>query len=136
MIPINDLEDDYEKGFEIEEQPSKTYKMRILEQTINGYSDSLEAIKQAIFKMLNTERFQCDIYSWNYGAEFEDLFGEPVTYVCSELPHRITEALLEDERISAVDGFEFDINKKRVVKVTFTAHTEFGDVQSESEVNY
>ena len=72
---------------------------------------------------------------WNYGIELLDLFGEPVTYVCPELKRRISEALLQDDRIKQVDNFEFDFPKKGVVHVSFMARTIFGDVRGEREVN-
>lgn len=124
-----------EQGFEIEEQPSRTYKMHLPQEVINGYGDGIAAIEQAIYKILNTERYEYIIYSRNYGVELADLFGEPVTYVCPELERRITEALTWDERITSVDSFSFDTEKKRVVKVSFVAHTIFGDIAAERAVN-
>lgn len=121
---------------EIQEQASKNYKMYFDEEVINGYRDEIEAMKQVIFKILNTERYQYIIYSWNYGIELEDLFGEPVSYVCPELERRITEALVQDDRIESVDSFSFDITQKRKVHVTFVAHTIFGDMEAERTVNY
>lgn len=124
-----------EQGFEIKEQPSRTYKMHLPQEVINGYGDEIAAIEQAIYKILNTERYEYIIYSRNYGVEFADLFGEPVTYVCPELERRITEALTWDERITSVDGFSFDTEQKRVVKVSFVVHTIFGDIAAERAVN-
>lgn len=125
-----------DKDFEIEEQPSFTYKMQTDTNLVRGYTDGLEAVKQAIFKIIMTERYQYIMYSWNYGIELQDLFGEPVTFVCPELRRRISEALLWDDRILGVDNFEFDFPRKGVVHVAFTAHTAFGDVQAEREVNF
>lgn len=125
-----------DKDFEIEEQPSFTYKMQTGQKLVRGHTDGLEAVKQAIFKIIMTERYQYIMYSWNYGIELLDLFGEPVTYVCPELKRRITEALLCDSRIQSVDSFEFVFPQKGIVHVTFTAHTIFGDVQAEREVNF
>lgn len=125
-----------DRDFEIEEQPSLTYKMQMDENLVCGYTDGLEAVRQAIYKIIMTERYQYIMYSWNYGIELLDLFGEPVTYVCPELKRRISEALLWDDRIRSVDGFEFDFPQKGIVHVAFTAHTIFGDVQAEREVNF
>lgn len=125
-----------EQDFEITEQPTKTYRMNLQTNRIRGYVDGQEAMKQVIYKILQTERYQYIMYSWNYGIETLDLYGEPVSYVCPELERRISEALLWDERIQSVDNFEFNISKKGVVHVTFTAHTTFGDVQAEKVVNF
>lgn len=124
-----------ENDIAIEEQPTHTYYMNLDRLHVRGYTDEQEAMKQAIFKILSTERYQYLIYSWNYGIETIDLFGEPVSYVCPELERRITEALLYDTRIQSVDNFEFQLPKKGVVYATFTAHTIFGDVEAERTVN-
>lgn len=125
-----------EQDFELEEQPTYTYKMNLDTGSIRGYTDGLDAMRQAIFKILQTERYQYIMYSWNYGIETLDLYGEPISYVCPELERRITEALLWDERIESVDNFEFDLPQKGVIHVSFIAHTIFGDVQAERTVNF
>ena len=125
-----------EQDFEIEEQPTHTHKMNLTSELVRGYADNQEAMKQAIYKILNTERYQYVMYSWNYGVELLDLYGEPVSYVCPELERRITEALTWDDRIKSVDNFEFNISKKGEILVTFTAHTVFGDVVAEKVVNF
>lgn len=124
------------QDFEIEEQPTHTYKMNLESGLIRGYTDGREAMKQAIYKILSTERYQYTMYSWNYGIELLDLYGEPVSYVCPELERRITEALAWDNRIKSVNNFEFDISKKGEINVNFIAHTVFGDVDVEKVVNF
>lgn len=132
MIPANlgFLDQD----FEIEQQPSKTYQMILESGRIQGYTDGLEAVKQAVYKILLTERYRYIMYSWNYGIELQDLFGEPVSYVCPELKRRITEALTQDDRIEDVDEFEFDLSRKGLVHVSFLVHTIYGEIQAEREV--
>lgn len=119
----------------IKQQPSRNYRMNFIENII-GKVDTLEAMKQVIFKILNTERYQHIIYSWNYGVELMDLIGEPVSYVLPEVERRITEALLQDDRIKSVSDFEFDTSKKKEVVCTFVVHTIFGDINTEKVVNY
>ena len=121
---------------EMEKQPSKDHKLHIEQNRIGGVCDGLEAMKQVIYKILNTERYRYIIYSWDYGIELFDLFGEPVTYVMSEIKRRITEALVQDDRISSVDEFEFKTIEKGTVSVRFTVHTIFGNVQEEKVVNF
>lgn len=123
------------QDFKIEPQPTKTYQMNLEQETVRGYTDGLEAMKQAIYKILLTERYQYIMYSWNYGIELADLFGEPVSYVCPELERRIREALLWDDRIEDVTNFEFSLPKKGVVQVSFLVHTMFGEVAAQREVN-
>lgn len=123
------------QNFEIKEQPTKTYKMDLTNKLINGSCDGIEAVKQAIFKILNTERYQYIMYSWNYGIETLDLYGQPITYVCPELERRISEALSIDTRVKNVTDFEHDASIKGVVYTKFIVHTIFGDIISEKGVN-
>ena len=95
------------------------------DKQIKGYTDELEAMKQAIYKIINTERYQYLIYSWNYGIELADLFGQPIPYVYAELERRIREALLNDDRISDVYDFSFS-NDRGDVSVDFSVKTTFG----------
>jgi phage baseplate assembly protein W len=131
MIPnVDDLIDD----FEIEEQPSKTYKLNLEKFYVAGTVDGLSAIEQTIFKILNTERYESIIYSWDYGIELNDLFGEPIEYVYPELKRRITEALMQDERITGVDEFSFTKIKNQVA-VKFIVHATEGDIEAQKAVN-
>ncbi len=124
------------QDFELEEQPTHTYRMDMQTNRFRGYADEAEAVQQAVYKILLTERFQYTMYSGDYGIETLDLYGQPATYVCPELERRITEALLWDARIQGVSDFEFDIVQKGVVHVAFTAHTVFGDIRAGREVNF
>jgi len=132
MLPA--VNDDLQKDFEIEEETSHTYKLDLDNSTIAGYVDDLEAMKQAIYLILNIERYEYLIYSWNYGIELNDLYGQPIPFVLPELKRRITEALVQDSRILGVDNFSFETNKGKV-HATFTVHTIFGDVEAEKVVN-
>lgn len=123
-----------DRDFEIKKQPSQTYKMDMDNSLVRGYTDGLEAMKQAVYKIIMTERYQYIMYSWNYGIELLSLFGEPVTYVCPELKRRISEALLWDDRVRSVDDFVFEFPRKGVVHVSFTVHTIFGEIKAEREV--
>lgn len=127
MIPQTiDLTD-----FKIKELPTKTYHLD--GNRVYGYTDGLEAIKQAIYLALNTERYKYIIYSWNYGVELEDLFGKPIPLVLAELERVIKEALLVDTRIIKVDNFKFESQQNKV-SVTFTVSTIFGDIETGKEV--
>lgn len=68
-------------------------------------------MKQTIYCILNTERFEHLIYSWNYGIELKHLIGENTTFAIPELERVIQEALLQDDRISEVNNFDFKVEK-------------------------
>jgi len=133
MIPNNGAVISSE--FEIAEQPTKTYRLNINRETISGYGDGIEAMVQAIYKILNTERFDWIIYSWDYGIELSDLYGQDISYVCPELQRRIEEALLQDTRIKEVFEFEFDTSKRGIVSTKFRVQTIYGETNAEKVVN-
>ena len=118
---------------EFTEPTSRTYKLNIDRETIAGYIDGKEAMIQAIYLILNIERYDYLIYSWNYGIELKDLFGQPTFYVMAELERRITEALTADSRVTGVDNFEITREGKKV-HAKFTVHTIFGDLEGEKVV--
>ena len=122
--------------FDVNEIPSINYRMLLDRDIINGKIDKLDAMRQVIYKVLHTERYEYIIYSWNYGIELVDLIGQDKDYVVAVLPKRITDALLQDDRITNVDGFEFDTSQKRIVQCTFKVHTIYGDIEADREVNY
>lgn len=135
MIPTSSENVFLDEDFEVESEPSLTYAMNLNKKTIQGYVDDEDAIRQAIYKILNTERYEYPMYSWDYGIELDDLYGRPIFYVVPELERRITEALTADDRIDNVINFNFDTSKKGIVHVTFTAVTSTGDeIDEETEV--
>lgn len=118
------------------EYGNETYKIQLSENgdnCIKGKINDLDAVKQAIYLILNTERYAYNIYSWNYGVELVDLIGQPLPYVTVILPRRIEEALTQDDRIKDVRDFKFKHNKNKL-HVTFTVITTVGDIPSELEV--
>lgn len=131
LIPQNSFPDD---EFEFVIFPTKTYAMDLKNGRIIGYTDGQEAMKQAIYKVLNTERFEYGAYSNNYGVELNELIGMPMTYVLPEIKRCITEALTWDSRINSVDGFEFETEMGKV-HCMFTVHTIHGDIDAEKVVN-
>ena len=113
MIPENenyenfdeDEEDDIDEGFDVGSEPSLTYAMNLDRHVFVGKVDETEAIRQSVIKILNTERYEHEIYSWDYGVELQDLYGKPMPYVMSEVKQRVIEALTADDRIESVDDF-------------------------------
>lgn len=126
MIPS--IDEDITLDVIEEEIPSKDFA--IDEDKLNGTIDQLEEIKQAIYIILNTERYEHEIYDWNYGFEVADLIGEDYVYVKPILEDRIREALLQDDRIIEVNNFIFERNRNSVT-VTFDVATDFGILEEE-----
>lgn len=131
MIPKTDI--DLTQGFEAARQPSRTYRLDMENNLISGMADGLEAVKQAVYLILNTERYWYPIYSWDYGAELNHLYGQPTGMVYPEIERLITEALMQDDRITGVDGFSFE-KERGMVRAFFTVHSIFGDIDTGKEV--
>lgn len=129
IIPQNDFKED----FTIQEIPSKTYKLNVEKNIIEGTCGGIEAIKQTIYCILNTERFEYLIYSWNYGVELKNLIGEKSTYVVPEIERLIKEALIQDDRIEDVIDFKFTQNKEKMI-VNFKVITQNEEIEIEKEV--
>ena len=78
MIPKIELLDE---EFEVEEMPTYTHRYDFTkENNVRNYTDNIEAMKQAVFLILNIERYKHVIYSWDYGIELADLFGRAISY--------------------------------------------------------
>ena len=114
--------------------PTLTYRVQREKEIVSGTVDELEAMKQAVFKILFTERYQYEIYNWEYGMELKDLFGRAKSYVIPEIKKRIEEALLADDRIKAVTDFTFH-GGKNILEVRFKVHTIFGTLEIERQVD-
>jgi len=130
MIPANGF---LPEDFEVAEQGSQTFYLDIDRNAVFGYTDGQEAVKQAIYLILSTERYQYVIFSRNYGIELLDLYGRQMTYVLPELKRRIEEALLQDTRIKSLEDFNFMVSKNTIL-ATFTAVTVHGGIPIEKAV--
>lgn len=117
-----------------ESMPSYTYNINRNTNRISGYIDGKEALIQAIYLILQTERYESLIYNWYYGNEMDSLIGKNRDYVTSELQRVIREALLEDDRISEVTNFSISYSDD-VATVRFVAETIIGDITIDWEVN-
>lgn len=134
MIPVVDPAFDVENELEEEKEPTLTYHIRLNNADIFGKTDGNEAMKQAISKIISTERYEHEIYSWNYGIELNDLFGKPKSYIRSEIVRRFEEALLHDDRITALKDISVTFEKRGTVSIFFTVETTLGTFATERQV--
>lgn len=121
-------------SFQLGTQPGFTHKLDMAQQRVRGNTDGRDAVLQAVYLILNVERYAYPIYSRNYGSELSDLIGKPKDYAMSEMKRRITEALLQDDRITGLSGWEFETGRKSV-RAGFVVHTIYGDVEASKEVD-
>jgi hypothetical protein len=113
-------------------QATKTYKIK--DNKLVGFCDGKEALEQAIYFILNTERYNFLIYSNSYGSEFNVISELDRDIAKSELKRRISEAILQDDRVNNVTNFEFSYEKDSVL-IKFTVFSTYGDMKIEKEVN-
>ncbi|MGG4344914.1 DUF2634 domain-containing protein [Paenibacillus lautus] len=113
-----------------EQETSRTWKLDFEKGRVIGMVDELEAVKQAVFKIVKTERFQYLVYSFDYGMEMQNMLGKSPLYVQTELRRRIQEALIQDDRIQSIEGLTMDINGDELT-ARFTVVTNYGSFESE-----
>lgn len=116
------------------EQPSLTYRLDLAKGRVIGNVNGLEAIKQAVYKILQSSRFSHEIYSFNYGHEMRPMIGQNPLYVKSEVTRLITEGLTQDDRIQGIEGLEMDVSADSMT-VTFTVVSTLGEFNVTQEVN-
>ncbi|RED64676.1 DUF2634 domain-containing protein [Cohnella lupini] len=133
MIPTgNSIGTELGDDFDLQ-STSLTYRFDPKSGLISGKIDGIEAVKQAVFKILQTERFQYLAYDSDYGIEMISLLGQDRRIYRSELKRRIEEALLQDERIDAVEDMEVSFQENAVL-ARFTVVTPIGSFQASQEV--
>ncbi len=117
------------EGIKEEIAPSLTHRMHINSMRIYGVIDDLEALKQMIYKQINTEKGVHQIYP-NFGLQLQDLYGQQKEYVYLELIRRIEECLIRDDRVISVTDFNFDVGKsvKDELAISFTVNSVYGEI--------
>jgi len=129
-MPLYNDENDF-KVVEIAKNSDKTFYIND-NNTVYGFADKLKALKQWVRLVLSTERYKYDIFSWNFGIETEDLYGNDHFYVISELKQRVNEALTFDDRITSVSDFKYTI-KGGIICMSFIVHNIYESFSEERE---
>ena len=130
--------------------PSKTYKLNLNVITtyeednmlktietdrIEGYVDKVDAVKQAIYHILMTERYAYLIYDDNYGVELEQYIGADLEYIETTIEDTLKEALTHDLRIYDIKVNSVNKIDTDKVLINFTAFTTYGDLVLEVNIN-
>lgn len=132
MIPQYDFQ---VTNIEEVEASSLTYKLDFKRKRIIHTIDELEAVKQSVHKILNTERQSKMIYDPDYGVELERFIGQDEDFVKSDIQRTITEAILTDDRVIEVKDFVIHPLESDLITVDFSVVTIFGDIALKSEVS-
>ncbi|CAI3308264.1 hypothetical protein CIRMBP1205_00625 [Enterococcus cecorum] len=113
-------------------ESSKTY--RVLNGRVVGWIDNKQALRQAVEKLLHTERYMYEIYTDEYGIELQALIGESFDLVEAEIGRVIKEALLADDRIVSVENIQATKLDSTSLLITFSVESIFGTLAFEEVV--
>ena len=118
-----------------ENDQSPTYTFKVANGRIRGMTDELDAMQQAVDKILKTERFVYQIYDEQYGNDLPELIGESIDYALSEAERMTIEALEADDRITSVEITKCEQSGSDSITVEGFVNTVYGRVGFESEVD-
>lgn len=131
MLPKSDI--DLSRGVVFQDQPTLTWIADPVTRRIRGRGDGWEAIRQAVEIIVSVERFKWQIYTPNFGTDYNGLLGTEPGYAASELQRRLEDAFLPDSRILGMKDFTWSFSGVSL-SVRFTVLTVFGDIASGLEV--
>lgn len=112
--------------------PSLTYQ--VSNGRIIGNIDGLDAMRQAIDKLLRTERFIFEIYSDQYGNDLDELIGKEYEYVEADIARVLDEAILGDDRVDSVEVTSISQQSSNSLLANVSVATMFGTITTGVEV--
>lgn len=94
-----------------------------------GIVEGLPAIKIWIYKTLRTQRFRYDVYTWDYGHEFETLIGStlPKEAMPAKAQQMLRDALMVNPYITDIKDVTAKVLSDKI-DISFTAVTKYGEV--------
>ena len=131
MLPQSNI--DLANGIVFQDQPSLTWIADPVTHRLRGRGDGWEAVRQAVEIIVNVERFKWQIYTPNFGADYDGLLGNEAGFVASELQRRLEDAFLPDSRLLGMKDFTWSARDTSLA-ASFTVLTVFGDVPGSLEV--
>ena len=114
-------------------QPSLTWYINKETNQIEGETDGLAAVRQAVEIILNCERFRWQIYQPYSGIEW-DIIGLDPGYAATMLLRRVTDALMVDDRVRGISNYQYSV-EGNVLTASMTIETVYGETQTRVEVN-
>ena len=131
MLPQSNI--DLSRGIVFQDQPSLTWIADPVTNRLRGRGDNWEAVRQAVEVIVHVERFKWQIYTPNFGTDYDGLLGTEPGYAATELRRRLEDAFLPDDRVLGIKDYAYSF-KDASLTVAFTALTVFGDVPGVMEV--
>ena len=131
MLPQSNI--DLSRGIVFQDQPSLTWIADPAANRLRGRGDGWEAVRQAVEVIVNVERFKWQIYTPNFGTNYDGLLGTEPGYAASELRRRLEDAFLPDNRLLGIKDYTYTFEGVSLT-VTFTVLTVSGSVPGSMEV--
>ena len=120
--------------FKITIEPTKTYKMDFENMRIVGTVDELEAMVQAVRKMVTTPRYSERIYSGDYGSQLRELVGKPFPYIKAKVRQILEDTFSTDDRIKGITKLEVIQTENDEVQIRVNVLTEYGEIYTEQTI--
>lgn len=108
-------------------QPGLTYRLGT--NTVAGKTDGIEAVKQAVYHILMTERWSNQIYDDDYGVELQQYVGKDIGYITADIENTLRDALCQDDRITdvQVNAVNKSTRQESACMVDFTVFSIYGN---------
>ncbi len=103
MLPKSEI--DLSKGIVFQDQPSLTWIADPVTKRLRGRGDGWEAVRQAVEIIVSVERYKWQIYTPNFGTDYDGLLGSEPGFAASELKRRLEDAFLPDSRLLGMNDF-------------------------------
>lgn len=114
----------------VQQYKTKTYRLDFVNKRIVGMIDNLDAMVQATYKVLLTERYSERIYSGDYGIELQRLIGASMPFVEANIKTTIEEALMPDSRFKSVENVSIERTDIDALNVSFKIVTDAGTTET------
>ena len=115
------------QGVVFQEYPTKTWYVNQNTGQVTGMADGYTAIKQAVEILFSVERFDWQIYTPNFGMQWNGLVGLNPDYVALEIQRRALDAISTDNRMTGIADFTYTVNGDSLT-ASFVVQTVYGDV--------
>lgn len=115
------------QGVVFENYPSKTWYVNPITKQVSGMVDGYQAIVQAVEILFSVERFWWQIYSPNFGVQWQGLIGLNSGFVGLEIQRRAKDAIKPDSRLLDITNFSYTVNGDTLT-ARFIVKTVYGDV--------
>lgn len=113
---------------------SKDYKL--VGDRIVGYTDDIDALKQAIDFIIGIEKGKFITMHNKTGVELRDKFGMDMKLARFEIGDTIKEGLLQDDRIDDVTEISVENTERGTLSIKMLVSTSIGSIDVEKEVKF